>query len=191
MRSLPLFAAAVDGAAAVEFALVSVPFLALVGAIIQVAFVIWAGQNFDRALQNAVRSLFTGQFQIANSGTTSAAVLLQKLNDTMCGTGTSKQITLFDCSSVKIDVSLASSFATGSSATPMNATTRNWNSSFGTNYACAKPGAIVVVTAAVKLPVMFSLMNLAQRTFQDGSHLLQSTAVFRTEPYQTGVSSGC
>ncbi len=174
-----------------EFALVSLPFLALVGAIIQVAFVTWAGQNFDRALQNAVRSLFTGQFQIANSGTTSAAILLQKLNDTMCGTGTSKQITLFDCSSVKIDVSLASSFATGSSATPMNATTRNWNSSFGSNYTCAKPGAIVVVTAAVKVPVFFSLLNLAQQTFQDGSHLLQSTAVFRTEPYQTGTSSGC
>ncbi|MCJ2039459.1 pilus assembly protein, partial [Methylobacterium sp. J-059] len=68
------FAAAAEGAAAVEFALVSLPFLALVGAIIQIAFVIWAGQNFDRTVQNAVRGLFTGQFQIANSGTTSAAV---------------------------------------------------------------------------------------------------------------------
>ncbi|MCJ2007900.1 TadE/TadG family type IV pilus assembly protein [Methylobacterium sp. J-092] len=185
------FAAAAEGAAAVEFALVSLPFLALVGAIIQIAFVIWAGQNFDRTVQNAVRGLFTGQFQIANSGTTSAAVLLQKLNDAMCGTGANRAFTLFDCSSVKIDVSLASSFAAGSSATPMNATTRTWNNGFGTSYACAKPGSIVVVTAAVKVPVFFSLLDLAQMSFADGTHLLQSTAVFRTEPYQTTASTGC
>ena len=185
------FTAATEGAAALEFALVSLPFLALVGAIVQIAFVIWAGQNFDHAVQNAVRSLFTGQFQIANSGTSSAAILLQKLNETMCGTGANRQATLFDCSSVKIDVAVAASFATGSSATPMNATSRTWNSSFGTNYACAKPGAIVVVTAAVKIPVFFSLLDLAQKSFADGTHLLQSTAVFRTEPYQTTASTGC
>ena len=185
------FAAAAEGAAAVEFALVSVPFLALVGAIIQVAFVIWAGQNFDHTVQAAVRSLFTGQFQIANTGTSNAAVLLQKLNQTMCGTGPTRQITLFDCSSVKIDVSLADSFAAGSSAQAMDPSSKTWNGAFGTSYACAKPGAIVVVTAAVKIPVFFSLLNLGQKSFADGTHLLQSTAVFRTEPYQTTASTGC
>ena len=185
------FATATEGAAALEFALVSLPFLALVGAIVQIAFVIWAGQNFDRTVQNAVRTLFTGQFQIANAGTSSPAILLKKLNDAMCGTGANRTVTLFDCSSVKVDVSVASSFSAGAGATPMNATSRTWNSGFGTNYACAKPGAIVVVTAAVKIPVFFSLLNLAQKSFADGTHLLQSTAVFRTEPYQTTASTGC
>ena len=185
------FTADAAGAAAVEFALVAIPFLALIGAIVQVAFVIWAGQNFDRTVQNAVRTLFTGQFQTANSGTSNAAILLQRLNQTMCGTGTTRQITLFDCSSVKIDVALADSFKAGSSAPVMDPISRNWNSNFGTNYACAKPGAIVVVTAAVKVPVFFSLFNLAQKNFADGAHLLQSTAVFRTEPYQTTAASGC
>ncbi len=64
------------GAAAVEFALVSLPFLALCGAIFQVAFQIWATQNFDRTLQNAVRTIFTGQFQQANAGQTDATKLL-------------------------------------------------------------------------------------------------------------------
>ena len=186
-----MFTAAAEGVAAVEFALVSVPFLALIGAIVQVAFVIWAGQNFDRTVQNAVRSLFTGQFQIDNSNVSDQAILLQKLNAAMCGSGATKQVTIFDCSSVKLDVSVASSFAAGSSASPMNPVSKTWNSSFGTHYACASPGTIVVVTAAVKIPVFFRLLDLAQQSFADGSHLLQSTAVFRTEPYQATASTGC
>ncbi|MCJ2042490.1 hypothetical protein MKK55_26580, partial [Methylobacterium sp. J-059] len=94
--------------------------------------------------------LFTGQFQIANSGTTSAAVLLQKLNDAMCGTGANRAFTLFACSSVKIDVSLASSFAAGSSATPMNATTRTWNNGFGTSLGLS---GFLVIAAMLSLLV--------------------------------------
>ena len=73
----------------------------------------------------------------------------------------------------------------------MNTGSKTWNNAFGTRYACAKPGAIVVVTAAVKIPVFFSLLNLLQVSFADGTHLLQSTAVFRTEPYQSTGTTGC
>lgn len=83
LSRIKAFADADDGAAAVEFALVAVPFLGLCAAIIQVAFLIWAAQNLDRSLQVGARSLFTGQFQLANAGQTDPAALLTGLRSQM------------------------------------------------------------------------------------------------------------
>ena len=183
------------GAAAVEFALVALPFLALCGAIFQIAFQIWATQNFDRALQTAVRTIFTGQFQLANSGQTDPAVLLANLKTTMCGPPNALIPTVFNCQGVKIDVATANSFAGATPSTPINVATGTWNTGFGTNYACAKPGTIVVVTAAVQFPTFFNMLGLSTRRFTSGagagSSLLTSTAVFRTEPYQIVGASPC
>jgi len=49
----------------------------------------------------------------------------------------------------------------------------------------------VIATAAVKFPVFFGLLNPGLSNFADGSKLLQSTAVFRTEPYSSGNASSC
>jgi Flp pilus assembly protein TadG len=183
------------GAAAVEFALVALPFLALVGAIFQVAFQIWAAQNFDRALQNAVRTIFTGQFQLANTGQTDPAALLGALKTTMCGSNTTIIPNIFNCQNARIDVATASTFAGAAASAPINAASGTWNTSFGTNYACAKPGTIVIVTAAVQFPTLFNLMGLSTLKFTTGpgagSSLLTSTAVFRTEPYQIVGASPC
>ncbi|MDP4004492.1 TadE/TadG family type IV pilus assembly protein [Methylobacterium sp. NEAU K] len=178
-----------------EFALVALPFLALVGAVFQIAFQIWATQNFDRALQNAVRTIFTGQFQLANAGQTDAATLLASLKTTMCGPTSATIANVFNCQAVKIDVATVGTLAGANSSTPVDTNTGTWNTSFGTNYACAKPGTIVVVTAAVQFPTLFNLMGLNTRKFTSGagagSSLLTSTAVFRTEPYQITGSSPC
>ncbi|WP_342636489.1 TadE/TadG family type IV pilus assembly protein [Methylobacterium nonmethylotrophicum] len=183
------------GTAAVEFALVAMPFLGLVGAIVQIAFQIWAAQNFDRALQNTVRTIFTGQFQIANAGQSDAATLLGLLKTTMCGPATAAIPAVFNCQGVKLDVKTVSSFAGGTAPNPVNTSAGTWTASFGTNYACAKPGTIVMVTAAVPFPTFFNLLGLDTRRFtsgaESGSGLLTSTAVFRTEPYQMTGAAGC
>lgn len=183
-----------SGAAAVEFAMVSMPFLALCGAIFQVAFQIWATQNFDRALQNAVRTIFTGQFQSANSTQTDAATLLAALKTTMCGPASATVANVFNCQAVRIDVATSTSFSNASPSKPVDTATGTWNTSFGTRYDCAKPGTIVVVTAAVQFPTFFNLLGLNTKKIESGSNssgLLTSTAVFRTEPYQTSGSGPC
>ncbi|AWN34735.1 TadE/TadG family type IV pilus assembly protein [Methylobacterium radiodurans] len=185
------FGSAREGAAAVEFALVAVPFLGLCAAIIQVAFLIWAAQNFDRALQVGVRSLFTGQFQLSNAGQTDPTAILTALRSQICGAGSDNRVTLFDCSAVKLDVKTAGSFGSSAPASPVDPNTGTWSTSFGNTYVCPKPGAIVVVTAAVKLPTLLGLLGTNFRTFADGSYLLMSTAVFRTEPYQTTGTTAC
>ncbi len=191
LGGIKAFRSAQGGAAAVEFALVAVPFLALCAGIIQVAFLIWAAQNFDRSVQVGVRTLFTGQFQISSGGQTDAATLLTALRSKMCGPGSDNLVTLFDCSAIKIDVNTSGSFGASAPSTPVDPQTGMWNANFGTKYVCPKPGAIVVVTAAVKIPTLLGLLGANFRTFSDGSHLLMSTAVFRTEPYQTTGTAAC
>ncbi|MET7243536.1 TadE/TadG family type IV pilus assembly protein [Methylobacterium sp. EM32] len=194
-RQVRRFAADGGGSAAVEFALVALPFLGIVGAIIQVAFQIWAAQNFDRAVQNGVRTILTGQFQLANAGRTDAATLLANLRATMCGSASANVVTVFDCRKVRIEVATAGGFAGGAPVQPLDIGTGTWSTSFGTNYACAKPGTIVVVTVAVPVPTFFNLLGLATRQFTSGadagSSLLTSTAVLRTEPYQVTGAGAC
>lgn len=183
------------GATAIEFGLVCLPFLALLGATIQVAFVIWAAQNFDFAFQKAARSLFTGQFQQNNSQSGTSAALLAALQANMCGSGASATPVLFNCSAVRIDISVGassgSSFNGSAAPAPIEPTTRDWATGFGTHYACAAPGQIVIATAAVKFPIIFGLLNAGLSNFADGSKLLESTAVFRTEPYAAASRSPC
>lgn len=177
-----------DGATAVEFALVSAPFFGLLAIILQTSLMFWAARNLDDALQRAGRTIYTGQFQKANPGQVDAQALLAKMKAAMCGTSVA---TVFDCSTLKLDIAQSTSFASGSTPTALDPSTKDWREGFGSNYSCAKPGTIVVFTAAVKYRVVFSFMYVGSPGFSDGSRLIQSTAVFRTEPYDTSSSQGC
>lgn len=182
------FAHSCNGAAAVEFALVSVPFLGLLAVILQTSLMFWAARNLDDSLQRAGRTIYTGQFQKANAGQADTQVLLTKMKASMCG---SNIVTAFDCSTLKLNVAQSASFADGSVPTALDPNTKNWSTGFGSNYSCAQPGTIVVFTAAVKYRVVFSFMYIGNPGFSDGSRLIQSTAVFRTEPYDTSSTQGC
>ena len=71
VRSARRFARAEEAAAAVEFALVAAPFLALIFAIMETALVFFAGQTLEATATEAGRMIMTGQAQTA--GYTSAA----------------------------------------------------------------------------------------------------------------------
>lgn len=178
------------GSSAVEFGLVSIPFIALFGAIFQTAFMIWAAQNLDENLQRSMRSLYTGTFQ-SSGAQADAAGMIARLKTKLCGSGANKIPTVFSCQDVKLDVSVARSFGVGTIPNPIDSQTKDWNSIFGSNYTCAKPGDIVVVTAAVKFPMYFTLLNQGPGSFADGSRLLQSTVAFKVEPYSDNAVSAC
>ena len=184
-------ARAEDGATAVEFALVALPFLSLLAVILQTSLMVWASRNLDDALQRAGRTIYTGQFQKANTGQSDATTLLANMKTAICGASASRVPTVFDCSTLKLNVVLSTSFANGTVPTPLDLKTGDWTKGFGTNYACAQPGAIVVFTAAAKYRVAFSFLYAGLPGFGDGARLLQSTAVFRAEPYDTSSGQGC
>ena len=65
-RKLRVFAKREDGAAAVEFAIVVAPFLALLFAILETALVFFAGQTLETAVSDSARLILTGQAQTAS-----------------------------------------------------------------------------------------------------------------------------
>jgi Flp pilus assembly protein TadG len=159
-----------DGAAAVEFALVAAPFLAMVFAIIETAMVFFAGQALETAAADSARLIMTGQAQ--NAGFDQA-----KFKQAVCG----KIYGLFNCSGgLSIDVKSYPSFAAIPSAKPI--TNGNLDNNFG--YSPGTPGDIVVVKLMYQWPVYVSLLGLNLSDLSNGKRLLMSTVAFRNEPYK-------
>ncbi|GLS45011.1 hypothetical protein GCM10007884_30000 [Methylobacterium brachythecii] len=162
----------------------------MLAAIIQWGFIIWAQMNLDTVVENATRSLFTGSFQTANPGVIDPATALAKLKSSLCGSGATATPTLFSCGSIKINVAPSTNFSSGSYANAYNSSTKTIDPNFE-GYTCAKPRQIVVVTAAVTVPVFFGKLLPGLTGMADGSYLLRSTNVFRTEPYSTSSNGAC
>lgn len=179
------------GATAVEFALISPIFIAILGAVVQILLMLLVSQNLDAGLQTTVRTLVTGQFQGDNAGTKDKAALLSALRAKLCTNTGTASAAFFNCNDVVLDVQVVETFASvaGASASALNTTTGDWQSGFGTAYTCPQPGRIAVVRAALKYPVFFSLLNPSLKAFSDGSALVQSNAVFRVEPYASDATA--
>jgi len=160
-----------DGAAAVEFALVAAPFLALIFAIMETAFVFFAGQTLESAVANSSRLIMTGQAQ--TSGLTQTT-----FKNAVC----SQIVAMFDCQGgVYVNVQNYSAFASASTTPPYN------NGQLDTSkmlYQPGGPGDVVVVSLYYQWPIYISLFdgNLANQS--GGNRLLIATAAFRNEPYQ-------
>jgi Flp pilus assembly protein TadG len=161
-----------NGSAAVEYAMVSLPFLGLVFAIIQTAIIFMAQQQLETATEQAGRLILTGQAQNAS------------LTQTQFATKVCNQISaLFNCNKLMIDVETATAFSSAVTSAPTltfsgNTVTNTWL------YEPGNPGDIVVMRVMyqwplVKGPLSFNLSNLS-----NGNRLLMATAVFRNEPYQ-------
>jgi Flp pilus assembly protein TadG len=160
-----------DGAAAVEFALVAAPFLALTFAILETAMVFFAGQTLEAAAADAARLIMTGQAQTA--GYTSAD-FKKAVCDRIYG--------LFDCSNgVTVNVQSYSSFASVPTTQPIvngQLNTENMG------YNPGGPGDIVVVSLYYQWPIYVSMLGNSLSNLNGGNRLLAATSVFRVEPYK-------
>ena len=171
------FARHQDGTAAIEFALVAVPFLALLFAILETALVFFAGQTLESAVSFAGRLVLTGQAQTAG----------YSQNDFKAQVCTFLTGAMFDCSNgVYVNVKSYSTFSSVNTTAPLN------NGQFDStkmNYSAGSPGCIVEVQLFYQWPIYVSLLgdNLANQN--GGNRLLVATSVFRNEPY--GPSGPC
>jgi Flp pilus assembly protein TadG len=160
-----------DGAAAIEFAMVAAPFLALVFAILQTAVVFFAGQALETAAADSARLIMTGQAQ--QQGFSQA-----QFKEQVC----SRVYGLFDCASgIQVDVRTYSSFSAINNAKPIDA---NGNLNLTASYQPGGPGDIVVVRLLYQWPVYVSLLGLNLADMAGNSRLIIATAAFRNEPYQ-------
>jgi Flp pilus assembly protein TadG len=167
------FARREDGAAALEFAIVAAPFLALILATMQTALAFFAGQVLESAVVDSSRQILTGSAQnagMSQSGFASA----------VCA----KVQALFDCSKLMIDVKTAGSFASANTAMPtmtfngQGAVSNTWSWQPGS------PGDIVVMRVMYQWPVVLGPLGLSLSNESNGNLLLMATATFKNEPYQ-------
>ncbi len=151
-----------DGAAAVEFAMVAAPFLAMV---------FFAGQALETAGSDSARLIMTGQAQTQNFDQV-------KFKGAVCD----RIYGLFDCAGgLFVDVKNYSSFAAINTGKPLDAAGNLQTATFG--YQPGGPCNIVVVRLMYQWPVYVSLLGLNLADSAGNKRLLMSTVAFRNEPY--------
>lgn len=175
-RGLRRFRRDQRGTTAVEFALVSLPFFALLFAILETALAFWSQQVLETAVADASRQIYTGQFQQGAVGQTPEQ-LAERFRTDLC----TRVKGLFDCNSmVKVDIATPTDFQSSSAALPIKDGAFD-TSSFG--YSNSRGGQIVVVRAAMEYPTFVSLLNLNQTNLKNRKRLIMAVAAFRNEPF--------
>jgi len=171
VRIVRRFARREDGAAAVEFAMVAAPFLALMFAIMETALVFFASQTLETAVADSARLIMTGQAQTQSFSQA-------QFKSAVCA----KVGGLFDCAGgLQIDVKTYSSFGSVDNSKPIDAN-GNLKTNFG--YQPGGPGEIVVVRLMYQWPVYASLLGFNLGNMAGNKRLIMATAAFRNEPYQ-------
>lgn len=159
-----------SGANAVEFALVSVPFFALMFAIIEASMAFFAGQLLDTGLNDAARLIRTGQAQ-------SQSFDAVRFRQEVCN----RIPALIKCSGgLTIDVRVATSFATTDFSVP----TLNGNfDPAQVQYNLGGSSSVVVARAFYSWPSFANLLGSSLSKQADGTILLVATSTFRNEPF--------
>lgn len=169
-----------DGATAVEFGFVAIPFFALLMAIFETALMFWTTQVLEESLSQASRSILTGESRSLYKGT--AAANAAGFRDAICAQA---PLGLVDCSKLTIDVRSYASFNEAGSQTaasnPISSGTLDV-SRFG--YTQPAGDQIVVIRAVLDYSLFLTgwasqgLANLST-----GHRAIVASMAFRTEPF--------
>jgi Flp pilus assembly protein TadG len=198
------------GVAALEFGMVSIPFLGLLCAIFETAFVYYNHEVFDNAVANVARQILVNQY--GSSQTPKAADWVSNSAPSgsngysLCGA----LPTYFTCSKIRVNVS---AFTTGTFSSGAAAIDRNFQSASNfaqkdpnlTTIDLGQPGNIVVFQAFYPMPIYLSVLlssgaqgNQVRNLYGQSSasadldptatsnrgmvHYIYSVMVFRNEP---------
>jgi Flp pilus assembly protein TadG len=163
--------------AAVEFALVLLPFLMVLMTMINSALVLLAGQVLQTAATTAGRLILTGQAQTAN-------FTAAQFKNSICASLT----VMFNCSSnLYIDVESLPPGSSFSSITLPGATNANGTvNSGGFNYNPGSPGYIVIVRLIYQWPIIAPGLSIGLVNSANSTNTLIATVAFVNEPYASG-----
>jgi Flp pilus assembly protein TadG len=158
-------------------ALVSIPFFALLGAIMEGALIFWSGEVLETAVHEASRQIYTGQFQGAQPQNTPNDQQAAKFKELVCN----EVKVLLPCQNLHVDVRTFTTFPRRFQSPIVDG---DLDPAFGA-FQPPQPNQIVVVRAAVKVKVIFSLLHANRSNFGEGSpeRLVMASAAFRAEPF--------
>jgi Flp pilus assembly protein TadG len=166
------FARAQDGATVVEFAIVALPFFALMFGVIELGFLFLVATMLDNATTDAARLIRTGQLQTSGTGTAASFVA------SICN-----ELTWLPNCTSNMSVNVQT-FASFSSMTPTNPVNNGVLANQNT-MAFAPGGAaqIVLVQSFYKWKLFVPALDTPATPVNGGSTVITATAVFRNEPY--------
>ncbi len=165
------------GSAAVEFALVSAPFIALTLALLQVGLIYFAQEALESAVEETARLVLTGQVQKA--GMTQNQFAQQLCNNSQ---GIFRDVGGVTCNGFMIDLQPATSFANVDVSKPTITYDASGNPNNTWQYNAGAPGDIMVMRVMYPWPVYLGPLALNFGNMQNNKLLLMSTSVFRNEP---------
>ncbi len=173
-RSVARFAAARQGATAVEFALIAPAFLAMLFAVIQSTLFLFAQETLQNAAVQGGRLFMTGKAQTTGSNGLSQT---QFAND-ICPMISA----VFTCANLQINVSAYSSFGSASTSAPALYDS-NGNPITSGTYNPGTQGEIMVVQLVYPWPIIgIPLGSLFSNTGY-GTTTMMGISAFRVEPY--------
>jgi len=172
------FASDKRGIAAVEFALIAIPFFFLIFGLLEVCVIFIMASVLEHAANEAARQIRTGQFQTAATPLTEAD-FKQDICNELFG--------LMTCDSkLKLDVRTFNSFAGASTPAPsFDAATGDLDDS-GFTFSAGNQNEIVVVRVFYEWDLIIPVMSAPLANMGTSSRrLLQATVAFRNEPFGT------
>jgi Flp pilus assembly protein TadG len=172
-RFVARFAEGRRGAAAVEFALVSIPFFALLFGIVEIGLIYFVATTLEGATNDAAREIRTGQMQGQATPATPTSFKAK-----ICG-----QLSWLGStctSNLDVQVQTFSSFQTITQPSPIV------NGAIDPTklvFSLGGPGDIVLVQTFYQWTVLAPQLDNIGTPLTGGKMLLTSTSVFRNEPY--------
>jgi len=175
-RGLRQFGRDRSGASALEFALVAVPLILLLLAVLQLGLIFLGNYQLEHATAQGARLIRTGQAQA--QGFDAAA-----FKNEVC-----KYLTApLSCSGLRLDVRRFTNFSSTQLTSPLDA-----GGAMKTNFSYdpGDGGDVVVVRGFYEfdIPALFPV-EISMSNMKGGSRVLIATAAFRNEPFQSTSTS--
>lgn len=177
-KKLEAFANDNRGIAAVEFALIAMPFFFLIFGLLEVCVIFIMSSILEHAAGEAARQIRTGQLQTFGhvDTATAQAAFRTDVCDELFG--------LMSCDTrLKIDVQKFNSFSTtGGSSLDFDGTTGDLDDT-GFGFVAGGQNEIVVIRVFYEWDLIIPVMSAPLSNMSDNRRLLQATVAFRNEPF--------
>jgi Flp pilus assembly protein TadG len=160
------------GVTAVEFGFVSIPLIAIMIAVLQVATTFFSQQALQTAAEKGARLLMTGEAQKAGFNAA-------KYKTAVCSVLPS----YMKCANLLIDVDVATNFGAATTTAPTITYDSSGNPNNTFKFNAGNPGDIVVVRTMYVWDVQKGFYAFDISTLTGNRKLMMSTSVFKAENY--------
>jgi Flp pilus assembly protein TadG len=169
--TLARFGRARDGVAAVELALVAMPFILMTVGLGEISMIGFTQANLNYAVSETARGIRVGQVQ--TDGTNYA-----QIRATLCAN--LNRLMSLDCGNLYLDVKKYDSFVDVANPNPVQ---NGQFSDEGFGFDPGKPSDVVVVRAFYRWNLLTPLFDTIFGNIGTGERIMVSTMMFRNEPF--------